>query len=62
MKVAVEILREVGARRAQDLERRYIEEALKFTENNKAETARLLAIDRKTLYRKIDSMEEDEFA
>lgn len=46
----------------QDLERRYIEEALKFTENNKAETARLLAIDRKTLYRKIDSMEEDEFA
>ena len=26
----------------------------------KAETARLLAIDRKTLYRKIDAMEEDE--
>jgi DNA-binding NtrC family response regulator len=44
----------------QDLERRYIEEALKFTEGNKAETARLLAIDRKTLYRKIDAMEEDE--
>ena len=43
----------------QDLERRYIEEALEFTDGNKAEAARLLAIDRKTLYRKIDAMDED---
>lgn len=40
------------------IERRYIEQVLKFTKNNKSQAARLLGMDRRTLYRKLDSYEK----
>lgn len=41
----------------QELEQRYIQEALSHTNHNKTETARLLQIDRKTLYRKLEDID-----
>jgi two-component system response regulator HydG len=40
------------------IERRYIEQVLKFTKNNKSQAARMLGMDRRTLYRKLDSYEK----
>lgn len=37
------------------IERRYIEQVLQFCDNNKSQAARLLGVDRRTLYRKLDS-------
>jgi two-component system response regulator HydG len=39
------------------VERRYIEQVLKFTKNNKSQAARLLGMDRRTLYRKLETYE-----
>jgi two-component system response regulator HydG len=39
------------------IERRYIEQVLKYTNNNKSQAARLLGMDRRTLYRKLESYE-----
>lgn len=41
------------------IERRYIEQVLRVTNNNKSQAARLLGVDRRTLYRKLESYEMD---
>ncbi len=40
------------------MERRYIETVLKFTGANKSQAARLLGLDRRTLYRKLERFEQ----
>jgi DNA-binding NtrC family response regulator len=42
------------------MERRYIMYVLKTTGNNRTLTARILQVDRKTLYRKLQRYEEQE--
>lgn len=44
----------------QEVEERYLREALRYTQGNKAEAARLLQIDRRTLYRKLETLGEGE--
>jgi two-component system response regulator AtoC len=41
------------------IERRYIEQVLRAVDNNKSQAARLLGLDRRTLYRKLDGYQED---
>lgn len=41
------------------VERRYVEDVLRICENNKSQAARLLGVDRRTLYRKLEAYEED---
>jgi two-component system response regulator HydG len=40
-----------------DLERRYIEKVLRLSKNNKTQAARVLGVDRRTLYRKLDRLD-----
>lgn len=40
------------------IERLYIEQVLAFADNNKSQAARLLGVDRRTLYRKLDAYAE----
>ena len=44
----------------QELERRYIERVLKAVDGNKTRAARLLGLDRRTLYRKLERYREQE--
>ncbi len=44
------------------MERRYIEEVLRICGQNKSQAARLLGVDRRTLYRKLDSPDESDGA
>ena len=39
------------------MERRYIEKVLKMSGDNKSQAARLLGLDRRTLYRKLERFE-----
>jgi two-component system, NtrC family, response regulator HydG len=41
----------------QELERRYIDQVLRASNGNKAQAARTLGLDRRTLYRKMERME-----
>lgn len=41
------------------MEQRYIEEVLKVAGNNKSQAARLLGMDRRTLYRKLESYDDE---
>ncbi len=41
------------------MEQRYVEEVLKVAGNNKSHAARLLGMDRRTLYRKLESYDEE---
>jgi DNA-binding NtrC family response regulator len=43
-----------------EVERRYIQRVLEAVGGNKSRAARLLGYDRKTLYRKLRSEEEDD--
>jgi len=43
-----------------DVERAYIRRVLEVTQGNKARAARILGLDRRTLYRKLDGSEPDE--
>ncbi len=42
----------------EELERRYIRKVMSHTQENKAESARILGIDRRTLYRKLERYED----
>ncbi|MCA9581876.1 MAG: helix-turn-helix domain-containing protein, partial [Myxococcales bacterium] len=43
-----------------ELERRYIERVLKAAQGNKTQAAKLLGLDRRTLYRKLERYEQEE--
>ena len=60
--VADALLRSAGARRLtiRELEERYIEEILKVTGGNKVQAAKILGIDRKTLYRRAERSAREE--
>jgi two-component system response regulator HydG len=45
-----------------DVERFYIEEALKLTDGNREEAARMLGVGERTLYRKIQEYKQDNAA
>ena len=43
----------------EEVERRYIEHVLECVGHNKTQAAKILGLDRKTLYRKLKSEDED---
>lgn len=45
-----------GATTLKQMERRYIDTILQYTNNNKAHAAEVLGIDRRTLYRKLSDI------
>ena len=43
----------------EEVERRYIEHVLKAVDQNRTQAAKILGLDRKTLYRKLEATDED---
>jgi DNA-binding NtrC family response regulator len=61
---AAELLRSAAEQRLtlRELEERYIDQILRLTGGNKVQAARILGIDRKTLYRRAERSERENLA